>query len=129
MLKFTYTENGVNLELLTESLDDWITNRVILAVRAGMPIFLQPSSASFLLPYDSEVLNELDKMTSQYEGENLEIYTSNDDSVEISLKGTWVVSDLEQQEGVFVTMLDGEVELLIFQLWFEANVEVSAFAN
>ncbi|ELR96293.1 alr0857 family protein [Gloeocapsa sp. PCC 73106] len=129
MLKFTYTENGVNLEWLTESLDEWVTTRVILALRAGIPMCLQPSTASFLLPNDWEILEELATIVAQEEGENLEVYTSTDDSIEITLRGTWIVSDLEQQEGIFVTMLDSDTEMLIFQLWLKAHVRVSVGIN
>lgn len=125
MLKFTYTENGINLELLNESLDDWVADRVILAVRAGISIFVEPSTASFLLPYDSEILLELGKI----EGEELDIYPSDDESLEVSIKGTWVVSDSQQQEGVFVTMLDPRLEKLLFRLWLRAEVNMTAITD
>jgi hypothetical protein len=52
MLKLTYTETGFRLERLAQSLEEWVQGRVILALRVGQSLLVEPSTASFLLPVD-----------------------------------------------------------------------------
>ena len=59
MLKLTYTENSFYLELLTESVEEWIQTRVLLALRVGHSLCVEPSNASFLLPVDLPGLGQL----------------------------------------------------------------------
>jgi len=50
MLKLTYTENSFYLERLAGSLEEWVTARVMLALRAASSLWVESSTASFLLP-------------------------------------------------------------------------------
>ncbi|MEM9926593.1 MAG: alr0857 family protein, partial [Cyanobacteria bacterium P01_D01_bin.50] len=59
MLKLTYTENSFYLELLTQSVEEWIQARVILTLRVGQSLCVEPSTASFLLPVDLPGLGQL----------------------------------------------------------------------
>jgi len=50
MLKLTYTETGFNLERLAQSPEQLVALRVVLAMRVGQSISVEPSTAAFLLP-------------------------------------------------------------------------------
>ncbi len=50
MLKLTYTDNNFYIEPLSESLEDWLNIRVLLCLRAATSIYIEPSTASFLIP-------------------------------------------------------------------------------
>ncbi len=115
MLKFTYTEDSVNLELLEDSLNDWIYARLILAISASIPITFEPNTASFYIPKDSELVRELEAMVELEN--NLELDANLTDSVEIILKGVWIVSYPQQEEGIFVTSLSPRTEMLLFRGW------------
>jgi hypothetical protein len=52
MLKLTYTETGFTLERLAQSPEQLVTLRVMLAMRVGESICIEPSTAAFLLPVD-----------------------------------------------------------------------------
>jgi hypothetical protein len=110
MLKLTYTENSFSLELLNESLEDWVNTRVLLAVRSRTNIYIEPSTAAFLLPAD------LSHLADVAQGNIVKLCLCDTDSVEVILQGTWLTSDTESETGIFVTALDESAELLIYQL-------------
>lgn len=120
MLKFSYTEDSVNLELLEDSLNSWLSARLILAVSASIPIAFEPNTASFNIPKDSEFIAELEAM-AEVEN-NLELDGHLTDSVEIILKGVWIVSYPQQEEGIFVTSLSPRTEMLLFRSWLATIV-------
>ena len=120
MLKLTYTENGFYMERLAQPIEDWVTARVILALRAGTNLCVESSTASFLLPVDMPQLRHLER---QQEGEEAIALTICDaEYVEVSLKGTWMTSDVDGAEGVFVTSLSYAVEFFLIKLWEESEI-------
>ncbi len=120
MLKLTYTENGFYLERLAQSLEDWVTARVILALRAGTNLCVEPSTASFLLPADMPQLRHLERYK---QGEDaIALCVCDAEYVEVSLKGTWMTSDTEGIEGVFVTSMSYAVEFFLIKLWEESQI-------
>ena len=119
MLKLTYTENGFYMERLAQSLEDWVTARVILALRAGTNLCVESSTASFLLPADMPQLRHLER---QQEGEDAIALTICDaEYIEVSLQGTWMTSDIDGAEGVFVTSMSYAIEFFLMKLWEESQ--------
>jgi len=120
MLKLTYTENGFYLELLNQSLEKWLKNRLLLSVRAATSFFVEPSSASFLIPANLKSLESLLKL--QFEnGEIMAIAPADDEFVEISLYGNWIAEHTNTQEGIFITTLSQRAEFFLLKLWQEAQ--------
>jgi hypothetical protein len=120
MLKLTYTENGFYLERLAQPLEEWVTARVILALRAGTSLCVEPSTASFLLPVDIPQLRHLER---HQEGEDaIALSICDTDYVEVSLQGTWMTSDSDGETGVFVTSMSYNVEFFLLKLWEESKV-------
>jgi hypothetical protein len=120
MLKLTYTENGFCLELLHQNMEKWLKNRLWVSVRAATSFYVEPSSASFLLPANLEGLNHLEKL--QYEnGEVMAIALADQEFVEINLYGNWIVGDPNSEEGIFVATLTQKAEFFLFNLWQEAQ--------
>ena len=119
MLKLTYTENGFYMERLAQPLEDWVTARVILALRAGTNLCVESSTASFLLPVDMPQLRHLER---QQEGEDAIALTICDaEYIEVSLKGTWMTSDIDGAEGVFVTSMSYAIEFFLNKFWEESQ--------
>ncbi|HAZ43295.1 MAG TPA: hypothetical protein DCZ55_01980 [Cyanobacteria bacterium UBA11371] len=117
MLKLTYTENGFYLERLAQSLEDWLTARVMLSVRAGWQICIGASTASFLLPADLPGIDRLQAEVRREDGEIIDLCIGDAEYVEVSLRGTWVSTSAESDEGVFVVTLSDRVEFFLFKLW------------
>lgn len=113
MLKLTYTEDNLTLEYLTSELSEWVNTRIFLALRTQTNFYLQNSTAAFLIPVtiiedgDLEILNT---------AENIEICNCDRDFVEVTIKGLWMASQSDNDEGVFVTAISESTELLLQRL-------------
>lgn len=122
MLKLTYIETGFHLEHLTQFLEEWVALRVILVLRVGNSFYLEPSTASFLLPVDVPGLNSLVDQVRRQGTKEVDFCLCDAEYIEVSLKGTWLASDAECEEGVFVTALPEAIEILLFKLWQSAQI-------
>jgi hypothetical protein len=118
MLKFIYTETGLYLEYLPQSLESWVALRETLSQRLGQALSIAPCTASFLL---SSELADLQILATA-----IPLTSCDADYVEVRLSGVWVSSCPEQVEGVFVATLSDRLESLIFQLWQESQVYVAS---
>ncbi|MGH1395589.1 MAG: alr0857 family protein [Trichormus sp.] len=113
MLKLTYTENSFHLEHLNESLPDWVSKRVILALCSATKLHLEPTTATFLIANNSSLIAHLKQLSQE---NILEICPCDASSAEIILNGTWLTSDLDSATGIFVTKLSQSAELLLKSL-------------
>ena len=129
MLKLTYTENGFNLERLAQSLEDWVTARVILSLRAGWHICVEPSTASFLLPSDLPGIDQLEIEAWREDAEIIALCGCDAEYVEVSLRGSWVSAGTDQDEGVFVVAMSDRAEFFLFKLWQEAKIGASCVSE
>ncbi|NES79618.1 MULTISPECIES: alr0857 family protein [unclassified Okeania] len=131
MLKLTYTESGFYMERLAQSPEQLIALRVILAMRVGQKIVVEPSSVAFLLPVNLPELSMLEMAMQKEGGEDIAFCVADDEFVEVSLGGTWITVDPEYENGIFITALSDRIELLLFKLWqaTEANASVSQEAS
>lgn len=116
MLKFTYTDAGIHLEHLEHSLNELITQRVLLAIRTASSLIVEPGTASFLLPDDLPELAELNRICDRSEAP-LSIFRSDARCMEVSLQGVWLSSSAEAHEGIFLASLGTEVERLLVAAW------------
>ena len=123
MLKFTYIENDLNMEHLTDSLEDWVMTRVRLALCSGTNLYLEPTSASFLLPKDLPHLSDLETLLDHCD--NIELAIADLEDLEISINGTWVTSDNMSDEGIFLSQMSDWAEFLLYKIWRAAQTNVS----
>lgn len=126
MLKLTYTETGFNLERLAQSPEQLVALRVMLAMRVGQSISVEPSAAAFLLPTNLSALSLLEAEVQQEGGDAIAVCVADPDFVEVTLRGTWIAADAEEANGIFVTVLSDRAELLLFKLWQEVQCDASA---
>jgi hypothetical protein len=117
MLKLTYTENGFYMERLAQSIEDWVTARVILALRVGTNLCVESSTASFLLPSDMPQLRHLERQQE----DAIALSVCDAEYIEVSLQGTWMTSDIDGAEGVFVTSMSYAIEFFVIKLWEESQ--------
>ena len=125
MLKLTYTHDGFLIDHLEESLEAWVTTRVILALRAGTILCVEPSSASFLISLDLPYVDQLLKDVDQFAEEILEVNRCDDEAMEVVLEGTWLGADVASEEGLFVWRLSERLESLLYQIWQESPVKIN----
>ncbi|HEY9828596.1 MAG TPA: alr0857 family protein [Stenomitos sp.] len=128
MLKLTYTESGLRLERLGLSLEVWIAQRVTLMLRAGQKLYVEPSTASFLLDARQPGLLRLEKLLSQEYKSRIAIAPAEAGMVEVSLPGSWIAECSDAHEGLFVTGCSDAVELCLYRLWHVAQKQASFLA-
>jgi hypothetical protein len=128
MLKLQYTENELFMERVTESLEALITQRVVLTIRAGQALHVQPSNASFLLPADTTGLVQLELALRMETSQYVAVTSVDADSVEVSLSGTWIAETADAEEGVFLTTASDRAEFFIHELWQITQTKVSYLA-
>jgi hypothetical protein len=120
MLKLTYTETGFYLEYIAQSLEDWVQARVILALRVGQSLCVEPSTASFLLPANLPGVDVLRDEVSK-DREHITVCVCDAEYVEVSLRGSWISSGSEDASGVFATTISLSTEFFLHKLWLEAQ--------
>jgi hypothetical protein len=128
MLKLTYTENGFFLEHLTESLEKWVTTRVLLSLRVGTSIFVEPSTASFLMPVASDAIVELKKLQKDNQ-ELISLIPCDGEYVEVCLEGTWVTSGQENDEGIFICAIGDLAESCLEKIWQKSQMDASVLSE
>jgi hypothetical protein len=117
MLKLTYTEDSFYLELLAQPLETWLSTRAILAIRSGISLWVDSSTASFLLPADLPQLEDLEEAITQDEVEGITLCISDAETVEVCLDGTWVAEAVEAKGGILITAMSSATEMLLYELW------------
>ena len=125
MLKLTYTESSFYLECLTLSLEEWVAQRVILALRVGQSLCIEPSTASFLLPVDLPGVEVLEAEVKRDDREIIALSACDAEYMEVTLRGSWLLDSSKDAVGVFFTTMSDRAEFFLHKLWQEAQ-EISA---
>ncbi|MEH2274932.1 MAG: alr0857 family protein [Nostoc sp.] len=121
MLKLTYTESSFDLECFTLSLEEWVAQRVILALRVGQSLCIEPSSASFLLPVDLPEVEVLKSEVKRDDREIIALCACDTQYMEVTLQGSWLSDSSKDAVGVFVTTMSDRAEFFLHKLWQEAQ--------
>jgi hypothetical protein len=129
MLKLTYTENSFDLECLTLSLEEWVAQRVILALRVGQSLCIEPSTASFLLPVDLPGVEVLRAEVKRDDREIIALCTCDAEYMEVTLHGSWLSDNSKDVVGVFVTTMSDRAEFFLHKLWQEAQFCASVMSD
>jgi hypothetical protein len=129
MLKLTYTENGFYLECLTQSLEEWVAQRVILALRVSQTLRVEPTTASFLLPLDLPGVERLKAEVNRHDSEIIGLCNCDAEYLEVTLDGSWLCDGSNESVGVFVTTMSYSAEFFLYKLWQEAQVCASVVSE
>jgi hypothetical protein len=128
MLQLSYTEDGLYMERVVSSPELAIAQRVILAMRLGQSLQVEPGHASFLLPADVPELEQLELSLRQECRGRVTVTPVDDEFVEVGLSGSWIAESKEAHEGMFLTVLSDRVEFFLYKLWQMSEVHVSSLA-
>ena len=128
MLKLNYTEVGLYMERVLTSLELTIAQRVVLAMRLGQSLSVEPGHASFLLPADIPELEQLEVALQRECSSIVSVIPVDNEFVEVSLSGSWIAENNEAHEGMFLTVLSDRVEFFIYKLWLMSEAHISSLA-
>ncbi|MGG6298222.1 alr0857 family protein [Leptolyngbya sp. AN02str] len=134
MLKLNYTDVGLYMEQTMTHPELLIAQRVLLAMRLGQMLHVEPGRASFLLPADLPELEELEAALQREYNPNSTILLVDDASVEVNLSGCWMAESKEAQEGMFLALMSDSlsetlrerIERFIYKLWQMSEVHISS---
>lgn len=128
MLKLNYIESGLHLERVAAPLEVLVAQRVLLALRTGQRLHVEPGKASFLLPANAPGLVHLEMALRLEQSQTIEVVPVDDEFVEVSVQGSWIAETAEAHEGMFVTAFSDRAEFFVYKLWQETQAQVSSLA-
>ena len=113
------------MERLADPLEEVVSQRVILALRTGQPLQVEPSCAAFLLPMNLPGLSSLKAAIKQEQVDSVAVLAADATSVEVNLRGTWLATASQAHEGIFLTALSDRTEFLVYRLWNMTQAKAS----
>jgi hypothetical protein len=125
MLKLTYTSTGVTLERSVESFEAAIRQRVLLGLRIGEPVGLEPTSISLLVSHSLPALKGLMGAISKTPTNALELIQKGTAQIEMRLQGYWVAQQENLGEGIFFINTDPALENHLVQIWQSSHRDAS----
>jgi hypothetical protein len=126
MLKLNYTDVGLFMERTMTNPELLIAQRVLLVMRLGRSLHVEPGRASFLLPADLPELEGLEAALQRECSPSATVLPVDNDFVEVNLSGSWVAESKEAHEGMFLTMMSDRTEFLIYKLWQMSEANISS---
>lgn len=129
MLKLNYTDVGLYMERTMTNPELLMQERVLLAMRLGRSLHIEPGRASFLLPADVPELKVLEMMLHREYGSAVTLIAVDEEFVEVGLRGSWIAEDKDAHEGMFLTVMSDRNEFLIYKLWQMNEVHISSPAS
>jgi hypothetical protein len=102
--------------------------RVVLAMRVGQRLTVEPGTATFLLSTELPSWRLLEAVVQCLPDGTIAIDQCDLDTIEVSLRGTWIAQDCTSEEGIFLVevgdslpgTLSERAEFVLFRLWQES---------
>lgn len=127
MLKLAYTETDLHIEKLATSVEEWVIQRILLALRVGSKVAVEPMNAAFGISTNLDGWNDLEYLICREASDTVSLAVCDVDVIEISLEGYWLSGGSHGDEGLFVTQLPSAVETSIVELWQAAHQKQPLF--
>jgi hypothetical protein len=137
MLKLNYTDVGLYMERAMTNPELLIAQRVLLAMRLGQSLHVEPGRASFLLPTNIPELEVLEMALQREYGSAVTLIAVDEEYVEVGISGSWIAEDKDAHEGMFLTVMSvypeggtasHRTEFLIYKLWQMSEARISSLA-
>jgi hypothetical protein len=129
MLKLNYTDVGLYMERTLTNPELLIAQRVLLAMRSGQTLYVEPGCASFLLPANWPELEGLEMALQRECNPSAAVLAVDNDFVEVSLSGSWIAESKEAHEGMFLTVMSDRIERFIYKLWQMSEAHISSLGS
>ena len=117
MLKLTYIEDGLYMEQIAAPLEMLVAQRVMLALRGGQTLYVEPGRAAFLMACDVPGLTQLMTELQGAQVSDVVLVPVDEDYVEVSLHGHWIAESDQAHEGMFICALPARLEYYVHTLW------------
>ena len=128
MLKLNYTDVVLYMERTMTNPELLIAQRVLLAMRLGRSLHIEPGRASFLLPADIPELKVLEMALHREYGSAVTLIAVDEEFVEVGISGSWIAEDKDAHAGMFLTVMSDRTEFLTYKLWQMSEARISSLA-
>jgi hypothetical protein len=130
MLKLTYTSTGVVLERSVEPLEVAVRRRMMLGLRMGQPLGIEPTSVSLMVNRSVPELKALISAVASAPASTLRLVQREAahvemQQVEMQLQGYWLAQQEPLGEGVFMMNLDPTLEGHLVNIWQASQQDAS----
>jgi hypothetical protein len=125
MLKLTYTSTGVILERSVESFEATLRRRVLLGLRIGEPVGLEPTSISLRVSRSLPALQGLMGEIADIPTHTLQLIQKEAAQVEMRLQGYWLAQQENPGEGIFLLNLEPILEGHLVNIWQASHQDAS----
>lgn len=115
MLKVTFSDTGLCLEVLTQSLETVVAQRMKVNLRLGQPMVVLPLSAAIPVRADLPAVATLMTLAQTHPAVCVEVCDRN--WLEVAMIGTWLTSQIDSDEGIFLVELSTQLEAVLYGLW------------
>ncbi|HEY9827603.1 MAG TPA: alr0857 family protein, partial [Stenomitos sp.] len=119
---------GVTLERSVESLEAVVRRRVLLGLRMGEPVGLEPTSVSVLVNQSLPDLKGLMTAILNTPTNALELIQKGAAQVEMRLQGYWLSPQSAAGEGIFFISLDPHLEGHFVKIWQSSHQDASCYS-
>jgi hypothetical protein len=128
MLKLTYTSTGATLERSVEPLATALRRRVLLGLRTGEPLLLEPTSISLLVSPSLPALQQLETCITTAPTQAVQLIHKSATQIELQLQGYWLAQSEQVGEGIFYFNLNDDLEDPLVNLWQSTHHDVSCYS-
>jgi hypothetical protein len=131
MLKLTYTSTGVTLERSVESFEVTLRRRVLLGLRIGEPVGLEPTSISLRVSRSLPAVQGLMGAIATHQESvdipthTLQLIQKEAAQVEMRLQGYWLAQQENPGEGIFFLNLEPILEGHLVNIWQASHQDAS----
>ncbi|MBE9140687.1 hypothetical protein IQ254_26385 [Nodosilinea sp. LEGE 07088] len=125
MLKLTYSDTDLLVEWLNLTVEAMVTQRSLVAVRAGQPLLVQPGYGSFVLPADLPGLAAIQSGDPSC----LTLAPCDRGWLEVTLRGTWLTDSSDSAEGILVVVLSTALEHRVVDLWRRSQAPLASLSQ
>jgi hypothetical protein len=129
MLKLTYTSTGVTLEHSFEPFEATLRRRVLLGLRMGEPLGLEPISVSLLVNPSLPALRSLTGAISRLPTDALRLIQAGANQVEMQLQGYWLAQPDKPGTGLFFMNFDPDLEMHLVKVWQTSQQDASCCSS
>lgn len=119
-----YFEDDFYIETSSMSLEGFITQRAITALRSGQALVVQPGYGSFELPSNLPEFSRFMLIVRNSENGPIVINHLDADYVEITIRGTWLASSSVSLSGIMLMSSSEEIISSLYRIWHEHQQHV-----
>jgi hypothetical protein len=117
MLKMMYTDTGIHIEQIAQTVDGFIAARSAFAATVGQTLICEAGRAAFLVNASASAYAVLTRIVDPMIG----VCVCDVEFIEVSVAGFWMAVDTDSESGIFVAAFDRITEADLMMIWNQSS--------